>query len=110
MKKQRWKRSLRATPEECRNLSLRRAEPSWRSGAVVPIESSVGREGGRVRKLGVGVRRQEVLSLPTHHQRHNAGAKTVVILIGIPAVYTGRSRIEQQAGLRAARMMLPRSR
>ena len=108
MKKQRWKRSLRATPEECRNLSLRRAEPSWRSGAVVPIESSVGREGGRVRKLGVGVRRQEVLSLPTHHQRHNAGAKTVVILIGIPLVTTNQGRTEQRDGRRAARMMMPK--
>ncbi|MBP6975952.1 MAG: hypothetical protein KBB51_03960 [Candidatus Moranbacteria bacterium] len=42
-----------------------------------------------------------------HHQRHNAGAKTAVVLVGLPVVVIGRSRIEQRAGCKAARMMMP---
>ena len=109
MKKQQQRKrfSLEATPDECRNFSLRHAEPSVNGSQSVTVEtaSSVKRAAGRVWRRGS---QKKVMPPPVHHQRHNAGAKTAVILIGIPAVDTDRSRTEQRDGLRAARMMMPK--
>ncbi len=106
-KKQQWKKfPLTATPDECRDSSLRHAEPSVGSQpATVETASSTKRAAGRVLRHRP---QKKVMPPPVHHQRHNAGSKIAVVLIGLPAAAATRSDIERLDSRRAARMMMGR--
>ena len=107
---------LAATPNECRDPSLRCATPGMASTnrIVVPVEPLVRevRHEVKTRRLPgpvvhSGTQRQQNVSLVTPRTRHNAGAKIAVVVTGLPTVIVSQSRDDLRDGRRAARMMMP---